>query len=52
LRDNIDRTLTVLKFVYSINDKAALFQLYDKTRDILSSALTTIDENIRIMGYL
>jgi hypothetical protein len=37
LRDNIDRTLTVLKFVYSINDKAAL---------------TTIDENIRIMGYL
>jgi hypothetical protein len=52
LRDNIDRTLTFLKFVYSINDKAALFQLYDKTRDILSSALTTIDENIRIMGYL
>jgi hypothetical protein len=52
LRDNIDRTLTVLKFVYSINDKAALFQLYDRTREILRSALTTIDENIRIIGYL
>lgn len=52
LRDNIERTLAVLKYVYSINDKTALFQIYDRTRDILRSALTEIDENIRIIGYL
>ncbi len=52
LRDNIERTLAVLKFVYSINDKASLFHIYDRTRDILRSALKTIDENIRIIGYL
>jgi hypothetical protein len=52
LRDNIERTLVVLKLVYSIDDKAALFHIYDRTRDILHSALTTIDENIRIIGSL
>ena len=52
LRNNIERTLVVLKFVYSVNDKTALLHIFDKTMDILRLALTTIDGNIRILGYL
>ena len=52
LRDNIGRTLKILKFVYSINDKYDLLPIYERTNAILHLALTTIDENIRIIESL